>query len=107
MMLPDFKDYHKLDPFIQALVNELSPYDFLGCSAALEILADIASGRRENIRHFEQIGLLSKVYDLFTFTKQSPDLGLIHIGMVPVYPIHFIAFQIHSPPQPVSASSAI
>ena len=80
MMLPDFHNYNRIRPLIDGLINEVNHKDFLGCSAALEIMAEIAAARKENIQYFEQIGLLEKIYDLFKFTKQNPDMGLLHIG---------------------------
>jgi hypothetical protein len=40
-MLPDFNDYARLKPLIDGLIDEVNPRDFLGCSTALEILAEV------------------------------------------------------------------
>ncbi|KAF7636148.1 hypothetical protein Mgra_00004407 [Meloidogyne graminicola] len=80
MLLPGFNEYERFKPLIDALINEVDPNDLLGCSTALEMLADIASSKKENIQYFESIGLLQKIYDLFQMTKQHTDMGITHTG---------------------------
>ncbi|CAK5012864.1 unnamed protein product [Meloidogyne enterolobii] len=82
MLLPDFNDYQRLSPLINALVNEVDTNDLLGCSTALEMLADIASSKQENINYFESIGLLQKIYKLFQTTKEDTDMGITHTACI-------------------------
>uniref|UniRef100_A0A915LU14 26S proteasome non-ATPase regulatory subunit 5 n=1 Tax=Meloidogyne javanica TaxID=6303 RepID=A0A915LU14_MELJA len=82
MLLPDFNEYQRLSPLINALVNEVDSNDLLGCSTALEMLADIASSKQENINYFESIGLLQKIYKLFQTTKEDTDMGITHTACI-------------------------
>uniref|UniRef100_A0A914HAH9 26S proteasome non-ATPase regulatory subunit 5 n=1 Tax=Globodera rostochiensis TaxID=31243 RepID=A0A914HAH9_GLORO len=78
--LPDFSDFSRLRSLIDALIAELDPRDFLGCTTALEMLAETAATAPKCVAFFGQIGLLHTVYELFKHTKAEPDMGIIHIG---------------------------
>uniref|UniRef100_A0A183CA21 26S proteasome non-ATPase regulatory subunit 5 n=1 Tax=Globodera pallida TaxID=36090 RepID=A0A183CA21_GLOPA len=78
--LPDFSDFERLRSLIDALIAELDPRDFLGCTTALEMLAETAATAPKCVPFFGQIGLLHTVYELFKHTKAEPDMGIIHIG---------------------------
>ncbi|KAL3115728.1 hypothetical protein niasHT_017860 [Heterodera trifolii] len=82
LALPDFSDFVRLRPLIDALIAELNLNDFLGCTAALEMLAETAATAPKCVPFFGQIGLLDKVYALFSRTKEDPDMGIIHIACI-------------------------
>ncbi|KAL7080253.1 hypothetical protein ACQ4LE_000970 [Meloidogyne hapla] len=82
MLLPDFNEYERFSQLIDALIKEIDPNDLLGCSTALEMLADIASSKQENIKYFENIGLLQKIYNLFQMTKDHTDMGITHTACI-------------------------
>ena len=82
MTMDKFDKYDSIRFIIDSLATELDGDDLLSCITALEELADMASSRKANAQYLNDIGLLDKTYKMFLQSKDNPDGGLVHSGII-------------------------